>query len=233
MINLPLCIINQQMFQHILTQQQPNHILEWKRQREKKKSLPAQNRQFCSFQQCCLFLSRNTKFQLNLPSSLEPTPPCFHLDLWPVKWGIKAEESFQGPLVQPSHMQMPRVIPFLNPPLAPSSHELYCLHPSARRLVQNLKALIEIVFQSSIRVYLQPFLLQVILVPKLSFSLHSFSPPHFIPLTFVDGTTRSPLSLRFARLNKLNKFFISSHKTTHFPDQFELSLSVLLSIDVS
>lgn len=142
MINLPLCIINQQMFQHILTQQQPNYILEGKGQREKRKSLPVQNRQFRSFQQCCLFLSRNTKFQFNLPSSLEPTPPCFHLDLWPVKWGIKAEESFQGPLVQPSHMQMPRVIPFLNPPLAPSSHELYCLHPSARRLMQNLKALI-------------------------------------------------------------------------------------------
>lgn len=42
-----------------------------------------------------------------------------------------------------------------------------------------------------------------------------FSPPHFISLTFVDGTTASLPSPGFARLNKL---FISAHKTAHFPD---------------
>lgn len=42
-----------------------------------------------------------------------------------------------------------------------------------------------------------------------------FSPPHFISLTFVDGTTALLPSPGFARLNEL---FISAHKTAHFPD---------------
>lgn len=119
--------------------------------------------------------------------------------------------------------------------LHPHTSPAACTPTPTRRLVQRGKALrwTETIFSSSMCIYLQLFLLQVIHVPTLSFSLRGFSPPHFIPLTFVDGATVSPLSLGFARLNKLHKLFSSAHKTTHFPEKFDLSFSVLLSTDVS
>lgn len=145
-MKLPLSIINQQItFQHVLTHnKKSSYILERGKKRkkeERKKSLPFQSSQWCSFHPHWRFLA------------IEPRAPARR---------CRRRPRSLAPAQLHPHMSL-----------------VACSPTPTRRLVQRCKALreTETVLSSPTCIYLQPFLLRVILVPTPPFSLHLFTSP--------------------------------------------------------